>query len=482
MPQQPSSAALAKQFGGRPVAEIAAQFGGKPVEDAAPTDAKPPNVTTAAPKHPLARFGEAAIDAGIGAAKGLASTVLGASQLINRGTEAIGLSKPVRPEAWDAARRDFATPSTTAQHVGFGAEQIAEFLAPFGVGAKAASLAPQGVTAAARATKGLFRAGGEGVELAAKTAAQTGGDPGDVITAALIGGATPTVAKLVSSVGRGITVTLPETLYTKIFKVAHDDIERSITAQAKGMKPDPTLASELLHRGLHGNARSMGIYVIKKGAELEQQLQQHVAGKMVKLPNANDYIDLLDEVAGSFGSTFSNVGKEAKALSMRLKLFSRGGQIPATDALKLKRLLDQSRSSASFRLNPTLSPKQDQFRQAADTVRRQLHFDQTTSELLNEERIMIEAKDALVDNLVKSGNRPLVDLFDRLVAMGGLTMPLAKGPAIATTAGVRAARSPFMLTNIGSTLHWMRRFAPKESTAAGMLRAGSQPVVSSGGR
>jgi hypothetical protein len=484
MTQQQSPAELAKQFGGRPVADIAAQFGGKPVDEPA-TSAQP----TPGPKQMLtAKLGDflkkayidTPLDVSKGILKGGASTVLGASQLISRGTEAIGLSKPVRPEVWDVARRDFATPEGTAQKIGFGAEQIAEFMIPFGGQAKAAAMAPKGVTLAARGTRYAMRSAGEAAETATKAAVQSGGDPGEIVTAALLGGTTPTIARTVAAAGKAITHRLPEELYQRIFKLTEDEWQAAVRAEAKGAAPNQTLAREVLERGLRGDSKAMAITAIKKLDDYEGQLKQHLAGKFIPIPQKAEYIKLLDAVADEFGGAFSSVGKEAKALSLRLKVFGQGNDVIASDALKLKRLLDRSRSASTFKLSPKLSPRQEEYKRAADMVRGRLHLDQTASELLNNERVFIEALDSITEYAVRQGNRPLVDMLDRLAVMGGLTAPLLTGPAVATTVGVRAARSPFVLTNLGQTLHSLRFFAPKETTATTIARGATQPVVSGG--
>lgn len=159
----------------------------------------------------LATLGDFVIEAAKGAGKGLASTALGASQLINRGTAAIGLSKEVKPEVWDAARSEFTTAHNTAQSIGKGAEQIAEFFVPGGAVAKTAALAgklPKGAAAA----KFFSRVGGEALSSAAVHTAQTGSTDGakavGTSAAVMSGAVAPVASKALKMLGQRVELAL----------------------------------------------------------------------------------------------------------------------------------------------------------------------------------------------------------------------------------------------------------------------------------
>lgn len=119
-----------------------------------------------------------------GAVKGAASTVLGGSELVAKGLDAI--TKPItganspdfnKMEEW---RRDLTTPSNDIENAGFMAEQVGEFLAPTGIvgkGVKGAE-AMLGATKLPGLVKGAAKLGTaaalEGATAGAITAAQEG--------------------------------------------------------------------------------------------------------------------------------------------------------------------------------------------------------------------------------------------------------------------------------------------------------------------
>lgn len=119
-----------------------------------------------------------------GAVKGAASTVLGGSELVAKGLDAV--TKPItganspdfnKMEEW---RRDLTTPSNDIENAGFMAEQVGEFLAPTGIvgkGVKGAE-AMLGATKLPGLVKGAAKLGTaaalEGATAGAITAAQEG--------------------------------------------------------------------------------------------------------------------------------------------------------------------------------------------------------------------------------------------------------------------------------------------------------------------
>lgn len=153
-----------------------------------------------------------------GAGKGVLSTLTGAAGLgerIVRGTtkallpkgieEKIGISAPLEKTAAEKlVPEELRTPTTTAQKVGFGAEQIAEFFIP--------SSAVMKATTALKATKPLTqlakggriakltetaitRGAPEAISAAGVTAVQTGGDLGETTRNGIIAGTIPIVGK-----------------------------------------------------------------------------------------------------------------------------------------------------------------------------------------------------------------------------------------------------------------------------------------------
>jgi hypothetical protein len=219
----------------------------------------------------------------------------------------------------------------------------------------------------------------------------------------------------------------------------------------------------------------MALFTVKKGAEIEKALQQAVKGQTTVLPQRPEYAKLLEGIAREFGGSFSLMGRDARNLAGKLRA---SAPLQTTDALALKRLLDRSRTSGSFKMNQKLSAKQDEYKQAADQLRGVLHQDQAIAGLLTEERIMIEALDNLVDFGVKSGNRKFTDMVDRLILTGGALMPAMAPGAVATVGAVKGAQSAFMLTNLGQGLHMLRGVVePAAKAATGTMRAGTATLT-----
>lgn len=123
----------------------------------------------------------------VGAAKGIGSTLAGAAQLGEKGlaaaTRGIGSligSKNLRRTQADTLPQEikqrYLTPEGTAEKIGFGAEQVAEFFAPVPGGAKAKLLlkATEKAKPLVAGAKALGRVGTEAIEAAGKGAIQKG--------------------------------------------------------------------------------------------------------------------------------------------------------------------------------------------------------------------------------------------------------------------------------------------------------------------
>ncbi len=381
----------------------------------------------------------------------LVSSVPGVKNLIDKFYGEPGLSD--RAFAWLDQELEATNP---AEKVGKFAEQAAELAIPVGTSAKLGSWAPKGLKFGAKMV-------GEAAEFFGKTAAQTGGDEEAMITAALLGGASPVVGKVLEGTGKVVLSALPERLYGQILKSAEDDIAAAFKAEAAGGPANPTLAREILERGLLGSSRNMAVLSGKRLNSLEGQLQGVLKGQTMDFPQAQDYIKLLKNIAREFGQSFSKMGTEAKALAARLP---QKGQIAATDALALKRLLDRARNTSSFRDSARLGPKQEEYKGAADLMRARLHETfPDASTLLNEERIYIQAFDAIVKDATQRKNRRLLGLTDYILGGGGMASGFGVS-GIGAAAAVRGFQNPFTLSGLGQTLYRLGLVSPKGTTLA----------------
>src|SRR3990167_838991 len=217
-------------------------------------------------------------EAGTGALKGLGSTAFGIGKLAQTAYNKL----PTKDITLLGEKPKALVPEGTAQKVGFGIEQIAEFLVPVGGGAKGVSLigktAPK-VLAKAKSGEFIARMGvataktaGVGAEFGAKTAAQTGsfkqGTKGEAF-----GVVTVPVGAVAGRVLNYTTKYLPEKLYSQIFRSTKDDLYAYFKTSALDKKVNPTLAKELIDRGVFGSSINMAIYSFRKLDSLEKQIQ-----------------------------------------------------------------------------------------------------------------------------------------------------------------------------------------------------------------
>lgn len=430
-----------------------------------PVESAPSQTTT--PKHPMAVLGDAVVETGKGVLKGAGQT----ASMLMRG--AATMFPGVNYSAADAARVERRLePTNTAQSIGRGIEKTAEMLVPAGR-----------VAAATRGASLAMRSGAQAATGAAVEAAQ-GGSAEDVLSSALLMGATPAVSDVISAVGKGITHHLPEKLYAQIFKLAKDDLELAYRTQARGKPLNPTLAREAIDNGLKGSSKNMAVYSVRKLDALEDQLQKVAAKKVMVLPDKPKYVAALREIEERFGSGFfSERAQQAADLRTAIEKMP-GPSARATDMLALRRFLDKMRTSSSFRLDPNLAPKQEELKVAADRLRAKLHSSPDMSPLIDKERVFIEALDAIVDDAVRRGNKQLLNLTDVILGGGGL----ASGGPLGATVGVGAVRGfqqPFTLTNLGKFLDSLGKGIPAgtaETATRATAAAGSKALAVPSGK
>lgn len=160
-----------------------------------------------------------------GAVKGIGSTLFGVGKLAGKASEKIGLGGMV-PDVLKGEKPQILEPRGTAQKIGFGTEQAAEFLIPVGntlkvatkggmVLAEGAKILGAGEKATKLATtlgKVLTESAISGTEFAGKTALQTGGNIEDTKTAGIVGLAIPPTLKTAGSVINKIKNPLGESI------------------------------------------------------------------------------------------------------------------------------------------------------------------------------------------------------------------------------------------------------------------------------
>ena len=99
---------------------------------------------------------------------------------------------------------------------------------------------------------------------------------------------------------------LPERLYSVIFKNAEQDLRAAYQTAAKGKAIDPTLAREVLDKGLRGNSKNMAILAFNTLDDLERSVQTTVKNRNAPIivGNKATYVRFLEEVVNTFKGGF----------------------------------------------------------------------------------------------------------------------------------------------------------------------------------
>lgn len=222
MPPQTDYAKLAAQHGGKPVpakaapspeislrisasdqpvdyGALAREMGGQAVHP----DSAQTAPATFDPFGGYNHMGKALTDGVIGAAKGAANTVIGLGRVFYDHVPGVGAISDAAQRAvfgdavpagpmFDAAKHEFATPTNTAQRIGYGAEQMAEYFVPAGRAEKLAARVAAGTPRYLRIFPEMAAQAGAG----GAVATAQGQDP---TAAAVSGAAMPVVGRPVSA-------------------------------------------------------------------------------------------------------------------------------------------------------------------------------------------------------------------------------------------------------------------------------------------
>lgn len=354
------------------------------------------------------------------------------------------------------------TPSNEQQKLGQKLEQVGEMMIPLGGEASALKLVKQ-IPNASKLLQLGARMAGSGLEMAGKTALQTKGDKKQTAISGALGAAAPLVSEGVGAVKKFITETAPEKMYSQMFKLAEDDLRNYYRTLSNGEELNPTLAKELLDRGLKGSNQNMAVYSFQKLDDLEKQVQDLVAqsdeaGKIITImPQQKEgYINVLNTIKDQFKTAF-----ETNRYSNAVQLLDEVQNLPGNEmsystALKLRRFIDSMRNTSSFRLNPNLSGKQEDLKMAADVLRKKLAEGGLKS-LMNEERIFINAIDDIISDATKRMNTKLLNFTDIIIGGGGMASGFP-GTGIGAAAAIRGFQNPVTLTNMAQALYKLRNF------------------------
>lgn len=265
---------------------------------------------------------------------------------------------------------------------------------------------------------------------------------------ALLSAPLPMIAAMFEQFYRSVKV-LPEKLYSQVFKATKDDLEMQLRTTAAGKALNPTLAKEMVERGVTGSNEGMAVYSLKKINSIEKQIQQLLPTiDDVAIPvNKKQVVSILGSLRDGYKEML-RTEKSAEATKL-IKLLSSKGSLSPQSALTIRRFIDEARSQSAFKLHPNLSIKQGAYKTVADSLRNELKNKVPQfKELINEERIFINAFNSLLDAAVKARNVRLINLTDILLGGGGLASGFP-GAGLGAMAGVRAFQLPQVLTKLG---------------------------------
>lgn len=310
----------------------------------------------------------------------------------------------------------------------------------------------------ATGTKGLatLRSMELGAQFGAAHAMSQGKDTDDIvkeaITSSLLAAPLPAIGAAFSAVGKGIKG-LPERFYSQIFKATKDDLELQLRTTAAGRQINPTLAKEMVDRGIVGSSEGMAVYSLQKVNQTEaaiQRLLPRVADVPIPI-NRKQTIAVLGTIRDGYKEMLMSE-KQAEATKLINSLKTPLRTITPEAALNLRRFIDEARNQSSFKLHPTLSLKQGAYKAMADDLRKELRNKiPEFASLIKEESIFLNAFEALLNTAVKQRNVRLINLTDVLLGGGGLATGFP-GAGFGAMAGVRLFQAPPILTRLGQLI------------------------------
>lgn len=407
---------------------------------------------------------------GLGVLKGLGSTVTGLGELTSKGLSYLpGEAGKFFEGGVQEAKRQQETnlkAEGTAQKVGKGIEQIAEFFIPASKLAKAdkaMDLLISGsklIKSAKIAAKIGSSAAIEGLGAGAVTLAQTGGDLKEAAKTAATAGVLRGGMKAAGEAVRAVKI--PEKLYSRIFKNELETVKNEFKVGRYGKlaetNPDKyaeavniglikngqlneTLAKQALERGLKGSLSTMANKVIDDTVGLELAAKQAVKNKTIKLVGTKKLANTMKEIVDEY----KNIGQGE--IAEKAGSFIKGletGKINGDKLLELRRFLDGMRVRSSYNPSARLSLGQENMKYWSDFMRQKVNNIPGLDKIMKDYSFNIKAFDSLAKEAAKRNNKELLGLFDMVLLGTGNIVP-----AVAVKAGRTAAAT----TNIAQALN-----------------------------
>lgn len=436
-------------------------------------------------------------DFAVGAAKGAVNTFKGAADLGAKLFSPFGADT----HATDVIPHDTYTPNNTSEKVGFGAEQIAEFLVPSG----AIGGAQKAVTAAGDATKfgTLGKAAVKVVGRAAVEAGATGAiraaQTGSVKEGAKAGATFGAIKLGTGAIGEVLkTSGFPEWLYSKVFKNTYQDMYQELDSGAlktlQQTKPDwfkqmvdsgviktgadgrpiinDTLAKEALNNGLQGSIKNMAVALKQNLISSESAVRQIAADnadKVIALRQPQAYANVLQQIANEYENVgFGETSQTASALAQK----AIAGKINPEEAVTLRRFLDSLRIQRSYGapITSPLSLSQANLKTLADALREPINKLPGMGKVMEDYAFSIDAMESIAKEAARRGNREVFGLLDTLFLSQGLG-----GGSPGVAAGVGMLRKTLMTpTGLTKTAQAIQNSGPISQVGAVIKGAAAQ--------
>jgi hypothetical protein len=354
-----------------------------------------------------------------GAAKGVGSTIAGAASLGEKVLQAplkvLGMKTSEQTGAEQLGLQKKLQPTNTAQKLGFGAEQVAEFFVPGGAAGKVGKAAELG----AGANK-FAKAIGTGTKLATEglagsgiNATQQGG--GDNFTLnAILYGTLSGLGSAVSKAGQVLTKKLPTSLVNTAIKPTLEESRKAI--KFKG----DTLGDEVLKRGLAGGDKRLLEIAVEKINKTENRLQS-ILGKSQETIKRNELGVYLDNLIETKRAT-PGLGSEVDKVKSILQEFPE--EVPIQKANEIKRNIYNALRDVAYKLDPALSTNKEAMKTLANGIKQEIEK-KTAGQVgegvvkgINKDlSVYGKIQDRVVDKLARAERNNLLGLGD-LVTMG----------------------------------------------------------------
>lgn len=383
-----------------------------------------------------------------GAAKAVGSTLAGASSLgekvFLRPIDKLMGQNPQGPTQGEQIQKQLLQPTNTAQKIGFGAEQIAEFFLPGGAAGKIGKVAELGAGANkfAKAIGTGTRLAAEGVTGSGLNATQQGG--GDNFTLnAILYGTLSGLGSAASKLGQVVTKKLPATLVNTALKPTLDESRKAIKFGGD------TLGDEVIKRGLAGGDRRLMEMSIEKLNKTEDKLQS-ILSKSKETIKRNELSSYLDDLIITKQNT-PGLNSEVDKIKSILQEFP--VEVPIQKANEIKRNIYNGLRDLAFRLDPALSTNKEAMKTLASGIKQEiekktaLQVGEGVVKGINKDLAVYgKINDRVVDKLARAERNNMLGLGDLVVGGAGVGAGGLAGGVI-TTAVKRIIGSTGFKTN-----------------------------------